>query len=65
MPFFFLAEFYLILATVHLITPQCCNIRGVPELFYTEEVCHDERHAVWFVLLYDVILEGLKPAGVK
>lgn len=55
--------FYLILATGRHITSQCLNVGSLPELFYTGEIRLDEWHAVWFVLLYDAILEGLKPVG--
>ena len=39
------------------------NVRNVPELFDTAEVRLDDRPAVPFVFLHDVILEALEPAA--
>lgn len=41
------------------------SVRNIPELFNAVEIGLDERCAVWFVLLYDVIVVAVEPAGVK
>lgn len=45
-------------------TVRCEFVGRLPELFDTVEVGLDKHPAVWFVLLDDVILKVLKPAGV-
>lgn len=50
---------------VRVIPRHLSNVRHIPELLTAVEIGLDERRAVWFVLLYDVVLVAVEPAGVK